>query len=439
MRNSVLKAFSEFSLLGDYRGATVTVALSGGADSMALLHMLLSLKEELGIKVEAAHFNHLIRGDEAKRDEDFVKEQCQLLGVKLYCGQGDAPEYSKQNGISLETAAREMRYDYLNRINKDFVATAHTASDNLETILFNLSRGASLEGLCGIPPKRDIFIRPLILCTRAQIEDYCEQNGIPFVTDSTNLSDEYTRNKIRHNIIPVLKELNPSVEKAVARTARALKRDSEYIESRVQELLKTEVGDSGELNVKSFSAIEYPIKSRAVKIYIESVTGKRNLETVHIKSVLSVIEASGKVSLPGSFTAECVGGSLRVYKGKSESPKTEYDVTMTQINADFFEKDSNVNNLFLKNAIDCDKIIGKLVVRTRNTGDSIRLKNRGCTKPLTKLYNECHIPENLRSTLPVIADDKGVVWIHGIGVAHRAAVTNLSKHIIKIDVRENIC
>lgn len=436
MKNSVLKAFKDFTLLGDYRGATVTVALSGGADSMALLNVLLELKDELGITVEAAHFNHLIRGLEADRDEEFVKEQCKRLGVKLYSGQGDVPKKSQTEGISLETAAREMRYDYLSRINKDFVATAHTASDNLETVLFNLSRGAAIDGLCGIPPKRDIFIRPLILASRQQIEDYCKENNIPFVTDSTNLSDDYTRNKIRHNIIPVLKELNPSVERSVTRMTVNLRADSAYLNKQATDFFKENVTDNGELDLKNLDSLDMAIKSRVIKSYVNSVTKNNSLEAVHIKALLHLTEANGKTNLPCGFTAVCDNGYLTVYKGNENPAKTEFDVEMIEIDAENFKNLQNVNNLLLKNALDCDKIVGKLVLRTRMTGDSIRLKNRGCTKTLKKLYTECHIPESLRDTLPVIADNEGVVWIHGIGVAHRAAVTENSEHILKIDVRE---
>jgi len=436
MKNSVLKAFEEFSLLGDYRGATVTVALSGGADSMALLYVLLELKGKLGINVEAAHFNHLIRGDEALRDENFVKEQCKKLGVRLYSGQGDVPHMSQEKGISLETAAREMRYDYLSRINKDFVATAHTASDNLETVIFNLSRGTAIDGLCGIPPKRDIFIRPLILCTREMIEQYCEEKGIPYVTDSTNLSDDYTRNKIRHNVVPVLKSLNPSVEKAVMRTAASLRQDNVFLEKQAADFLKANVNDKGELSVKQFDSLDVAVKSRIIKNFVNSAAGKNILETVHIKAVLHIVEKSGSVSLPQDFTAKCENKLLKVFKGENGEESPVFEVTVTQMTAENFKKELNVNNLLLKNALDCDKIVGKSVVRTRTAGDSIRIKNRGCTKTLKKLYTECHVPENVRDTLPVIADDKGVVWIHGIGVAHRAAVTENSEHILKISVRE---
>lgn len=436
MKKSVLKAFREFSLLGDYRNATVTVALSGGADSMALLYCLLSLKDELGITVEAAHFNHLIRGEEAERDEEFVKSQCKKLNVRLYCGQSDVPDFAKKKGISLETAARELRYDYLSRVNKDFVATAHTASDNLETVIFNLARGTSLEGLCGIPPKRDIFIRPLILCSRKRIEEYCKENNIPFVTDSTNLCDDYTRNKIRHNIVPILKELNPSVEKAVTRTSAKLKTDSAFLEKQAADFLKANVNEKGEFDLKNFDTLDIAIKGRAVKEYIESVTKQRNLEAVHIDAVLKVIPSCGSVSLPQKFTASVEYGFLKVKKGGISQNMPKYTVNMTECDNTFFGKNQNVNNLFLKNAIDCDKIVGQCVVRTRQSGDSVRLKNRGCTKTLTKLYNEHRIPKDNRDIIPVIADDNGVIWIYGIGVAQRVAVTENSVKILKIETQE---
>ena len=201
MKSQVLKAIERFSLLDN---RNITVALSGGADSMALLSVLLEIKGEFSLNITAAHFNHRIRGAEADRDEAFVKEYCEKKGVELFLGSGDVPSYAKEQGLSLELAARELRYEFLKSVSKGNVATAHTASDNAETVIFNLTRGSGAEGLCGIPPKRDIFIRPLILATREQIEEYCKENDIPFVNDSTNFCDDYTRNKIRHNVIPVL-------------------------------------------------------------------------------------------------------------------------------------------------------------------------------------------------------------------------------------------
>ena len=437
MKKAVLRAIKDFSLLGDYRNATVTVALSGGADSMALLHLLNSIKNELEISVEAAHFNHLIRGEEAERDENFVKDFCRNNGIKLYVGQGDVPAFAKEKGVSLETAARQMRYDYLSRINKDFIATAHTASDNLETVIFNLTRGTAIDGLCGIPPKRDIFIRPLIYASREQIEEYCKENDIPFVTDSTNLSDDYTRNKIRHNIVPILKEINPSVEKAIIRMSASLREDSIYIYKEADRILTTSTDQNGFLILDDILPLDIALKKRIIKKYVSDVTKQANLEAVHIDSVLYIMDKSGKTDLPGGWTAVSGGGKLKVLKSDTAQRKTEYIVEITETDNNFFEKNQNVNNLLLKNAIDCDKIVGKYTVRTRCTGDSIRLKNRGCTKNLTKLYNECNIPVDERDVIPVIADEKGVIWIYGIGVAHRCAISDKSKKILMIKTEKD--
>ncbi len=436
MKNAVLKAIRDFSLLGDYQGATVTVALSGGADSMSLLHILLSLESDLGITVEAAHFNHLIRGEEALRDEEFVKNQCRNLGVKLYLGQEDVPAFAKEKGISLETAARELRYEFLSRINKDFIATAHTASDNLETVLFNLARGSAIDGLCGIPPKRDIFIRPLILSTREKVEKYCEINNIPFVTDSTNLSDDYSRNKIRHKIVPILKEINPSIENTVGRMAVSLKEDSEYLKAEATDFLSANLTEKGELDLKKFDTLNRPIATRVIKQFIENAGVSP--EAVHINAVLAITKSQGKISLPRKMNAVSEAGILKIVPcGEDAQKESGYLVNITESDCDFFDNTKNVNNLLLKNSIDCDKIIGKSVLRTRLSGDSIRLKNRGCTKSLNKIYNESKIPAEERDKLPVIADDKGVIWIYGIGVAHRCAVDKNTKRVLIINSKKS--
>ena len=174
MEEKILNAVKRFSLLSC--GESVTVALSGGADSVSLLFALLQLQKKLGISVSAAHFNHMIRGAEADRDEAFAREFCERLGVPFTAGRGDVPQYAAENRISEETAARLLRYAFLEKAD-GLVATAHTASDNFETVLFNLTRGAALGGLCGIPPKRGKFIRPLLFCTREDIEEYCRESS----------------------------------------------------------------------------------------------------------------------------------------------------------------------------------------------------------------------------------------------------------------------
>ena len=201
MLKKVLAAIEDYGMLG--KGSTVTVALSGGADSVALLYCLLELKEQFSLNIRAAHLNHNLRGDESLRDANFVADLCKKLNVDLSLKSADVSSVAKETGESIELAARRVRYDFLNEVSGGIIATAHTASDSFETMLFNLSRGTAIKGLSGIPPKRDNLIRPLIYCTRADVEEYCKQNNISFVTDSSNLSDDYTRNKIRHNVVPV--------------------------------------------------------------------------------------------------------------------------------------------------------------------------------------------------------------------------------------------
>ncbi len=435
MEKLIIDAIQQYSMLPqDVK--CVTVALSGGADSMALLFSLLSLKKRLGITVKAAHFNHMIRGAEADSDEQFVKEQCDKAGIELAVGRADVPLYARKNSISIELAARKLRYEFFSKINEGVIATAHTSSDNLETVIFNLSRGTGPDGLCGIPPKRDIFIRPLIFCTRENIEEYCSKKGIPFVTDSTNLSDDYTRNKIRHNIIPVLKTLNPSVEKAVQRTASLLKEDSEYISSMVEEYL-TENTVENRLRVGSLGELSPAVAKRVVKRFIENMFPQCDTELVHIESVLKIVHKGGQIHLPSLCTAVIENGYLKILRnGENEQKPKEFIVDITEVDISFIEENKKINNLLLNNSLDCDKIIGKSVLRTKQSGDKIRLRNRGCTKTLNRIFSENKIPVRDREVIPVIADDKGVIWIHGIGVAERCNVCNKSKRILKISVEE---
>ena len=188
---------------------SVAVGVSGGADSMCLLHILSKLKEEYSIILKAVHINHGIRGDEAMRDENAVRAYCEKAGIELLVFHKDIPYLAKKMGLGEEECGRQVRYECFSEAHCDAVATAHSLSDSIETLIFNLSRGTGTKGLCGIPPVRDgNIIRPLIDCTREEIENYCKENGVPYVTDSTNLTDDYKRNYIRHKIVPALSEVN---------------------------------------------------------------------------------------------------------------------------------------------------------------------------------------------------------------------------------------
>lgn len=428
MEEKVLRAIEKFGMLDGVND--VTVALSGGADSMCLLHSLLVIKDTYSLNITAAHLNHMIRGKEALRDEEFVIEQCKKLGVELFVERADVPKYARENKISIELAARQIRYDFFQRIAKGVVATAHTASDNIETVILNLTRGASLKGLCGIPPKRDKFIRPLIYCTRADVEEFCKDKGIDFVTDSTNLSDEYTRNNIRHNVVPVLKQLNPSLEENIVRMCENLREDYASLEALADSYLNGKI-QKNVLNLDGIDKIDKSIRKIALVKFVNSLNFDIQLNSFHLDKLLLLTQNSGKTGLPNNFSAICDGSTLRIESNDLANGQS-FNVKIEKADKKLITESKKVNNLLLNNAIDCDKISGELVIRTRLPGDNIRLAGRGNTKTLKKLYNENKIPLNLRETLPVISDDLGVVWVSGIGVAERCAIKESSKNICLI-------
>ena len=228
MRDKVLDTIEKYEMIG--QGDHVCAAVSGGADSAALLAFLLSLREPMGLTVTACHLNHCLRGAEADRDEAFVRELCQRWQVPLTVERVEVAELARQEHLSEETAGRKARYALFERLHRETgckVATAHTLSDNMETVLFSMARGTGLRGMCGIQPVRDYLIRPLIAVTRQEVEAYCAKNGIGFVTDSTNFSEEYTRKRIRLRLIPELPEAFAHLIEAMGEGYELVSREAE--------------------------------------------------------------------------------------------------------------------------------------------------------------------------------------------------------------------
>lgn len=425
MIEKILKAIKDYSMLGAHR--RVTVALSGGADSVALTNSLNSLKEILGFELSAVHFNHRIRGRESDSDEEFCRDFCRKLGIELTVGSADVPAIAAAKKQSIELAARECRYEFFDSLDTDVIATAHTASDNLETVIFNITRGTGLAGLCGIPPKRGKYVRPLIYCTRDEIERYCEANDLSFVNDSTNDIDDCSRNIIRHKVIPALREINPSVENTSLTSSKIFETDNNCLDKAASMAYKMAY-DNGTLKVSTFIDIDDAIVSRLLKKYYYSICNE-NIDGKHLKELLALCSSEGKISLQKKRTAECRDGVLKI---NVPLVKKEFTVNIEETVNNFFGEEQKVNNLLLKNAIDCDKIVGEVALRTRIEGDKIRLANKNGTKTFKKLYNEYKIPADERENLPVISDDEGPVWVYKIGVADRCAVNSDTKRVFVI-------
>lgn len=291
----------------------VLLALSGGADSSALLDALC----EMGVRLSAAHVNHCIRGDEADRDEEFCKNLCRERGVELFLLREDVPARAKESGESVEEAARRIRYAFFERVMSErgipVLATAHNADDNAETVLLNLVRGSGSRGACGIPRTRELscgtLVRPILSVSRDQIERYCAERSLSYVTDSTNLSDDYARNRIRHKVLPELKGLNSDFLGAVSRFCAVIGEDCDHLDTAARELLKCGA-PSAELLISQ----PRPIASRALLFFLRE-RGARP-EARHVEALLDAAKNKkrGGVSLPGGVTAFFEGGVLTVKK-----------------------------------------------------------------------------------------------------------------------------
>ncbi len=421
MTDKMLRALSEFSML-EY-GDRVVVALSGGADSVALLHVLNSIKEKYNLTIYVCHLNHLIREGEADRDEQFVKSLCETLGIELFVKRVDVTALAKEQKISLELCGRNVRYEFFSELADKLsakIATAHTASDNVETVLYNLTRGTSVTGLCGIRPVRDNIIRPLILATRAEVEQYCSEHGLSYVTDSTNLTDDYTRNNIRHNAVPTLAQINADLEGAVSRMCASMADIKDYIDKiSIKEIksCKTEHGYS----CKKLFELDNAILSNALFLICKECDA--NATNRHIELIIEAMKNGGCVDLLCNKRVVCKQGILRVVDTALDS---HFDAVKFKYSDDFAfisEKElKNINKKLLNNCISCDIITDGTVLRTRCEGDTFTLADRDVTKSLKKLLNELKIPAEKRSSLKVVANGSDVLWLEGVGVSKQGRV-----------------
>lgn len=292
-------------------GKRIAVALSGGADSVFLLDLLCKAAKEKKFSLYAIHINHMIRGKEADRDENFCRELCKKLGVRFLCERRNVPSEAEISGKTLEEAARDARYSSFEKLMESeeipVIATAHNADDLAENILIRLIRGTSLEGICGIPSERELrygkVVRPILSVSKKEITEYCSKNGLQYVTDSTNLCDDYTRNKIRNRIIPMIEEINPAFLSVSARNAELFSRDSDLIEGEAERIYRESLSDRGVI-ISNVREKHKALLSRVINKHC-IICGARP-EQKHIEALVSAIESGidTSLSLPGKKTRD---------------------------------------------------------------------------------------------------------------------------------------
>lgn len=301
----IAAAISDYNMISD--GDAVVIALSGGADSVSLLYALKKLSAQLQFNLSACHVNHGLRGEESDGDMRFCQQLCEKLGVELHILNTDVKQF-QQKHESIEETARRVRYDFFSEVSRSKkLATAHNSNDTAETVLLNMMRGTGLKGLCGIPPVRGNIIRPLIYCSRDEVEQFCKENSLTYVTDKTNLSDDYTRNKVRHLILPEMLKINPSLLDTMARMQQNLREDSELLETLGSDALNAAKGTRGYKTVV-LSQQPKPVLRRAIKQLL--ISGSIEPSALRIEMAEEIILlGKGKIN-------PCRGKFVTIRKGE---------------------------------------------------------------------------------------------------------------------------
>ena len=398
MLNKLLKCIRQYDMVTP--GDRVICAVSGGADSMALLFAMYLLREKLGITVAAAHYNHCLRGQESDRDEAFVRGFCDRYDIELFVGSGAVTAGEK----GLEAAAREARYGFLKTL-PGKIATAHTADDNAETVLMHLVRGTGLKGLGGITPVRDPLIRPMLYVTREEVLAFLQDYHISYVVDSSNETDAFLRNRLRHHVMPILRRENPRLAENVSAMALRLREDEAVLSETVE---KTD-------SVTELRNMKPSQRSRVLSQLLQE-WGVREPEAQHIAMAEGLVfsrKPSAAADFPGGITLRRNYDRLEV----SEEEACLAPVTLAcpgvteayglRVTCDVADNSGKLPDSFTVAPQ------GTVFLRSRQPGDSMRLQ--GGTKTLKKLFIDRKIPASRRMQIPVIADELGVLWVCEFG------------------------
>lgn len=451
MNHKALLTIQKYQMLTP--GDRVMVGLSGGADSCALLHFLQSIRQAYHLDILACHVHHGLRGEEADQDEAFVRNLCDRLQIRLLVHHADVASAARQRRISTELCGRQIRYEYFECKAKELdakIATAHTASDNLETVLLALTRGTGLLGLCGIPPVRGNIIRPLIEVTREEVEAYCQQQKIPFVTDSTNLSRDYTRNRIRLDAVPTLKAVNPAVEANISAFSDRMREIQAFLQSSARTLLeeaRTDQGYRAEILQKSPPALRH----EALRL----LCGELAIipEAKHLALLDNIVYNGGALELRRRVYAR-MKNHIFFLEQREDPPEPlvpeplplsvgttamirHKKLSTELVNIEEYNNRKKIEKFLFHNALDYDTIGVVPYIRTRRQGDRFCPAGRNCTKTLKKLMNELHLPQKERNERLLLADGSTVLWIEGVGVAHQCRVGETTQRVLLVRCEPN--
>ncbi|MFO7154788.1 MAG: tRNA lysidine(34) synthetase TilS [Caldicoprobacter oshimai] len=459
MLAKVLHTIHKYNMLSP--GERVLVGISGGPDSVALLHVLKRLEKDMGIEVYAAHVHHGIRGTVADRDAEFVAQLCQQWNVPLFVERVDVPRLADEWGLTLEEAGRIVRYRFFDKVLQDIrghkVALGHNRDDQAETILHHILRGTGMQGLQGIKPVRqNKFIRPLIEVSRAEIEEYCHQNGLEFRVDATNQDVAYTRNRIRHELIPYIKRhFNPNIVDALVRMGAIIRDEEEFLQDYCQKeydkLVRAFSQNKLRIDLDEFLARPIAVRRRVLRMALKSIGGTLDeIGANHVEDILDMALNSttgAMLTLPNDIKALKDYDNLVVWRGefRPSVPPFEYSldvpgsVIIKECGIEVIVQRVQHKEVSFSSPwrayIDGDVINGKLRVRNRRQGDRFKPFGMEGTKKLKEYFIDRKVPRHERDGIPLVVDEKNIIWVVGWQIHDDYKVTPRTHNIVKLEAR----
>lgn len=434
MREKIRKTIIQFQMIP--KGARLVVGLSGGADSVALLHALHGMQEEFAWQLIAVHIHHGLRGEEADGDARFAEDFCASLGIPCIVKRYDVKAEAKAHGLGEEETGRLLRYAAFRQAagERGFIAVAHHQKDQAETVLMRLCRGTGLKGLTGMQPVRENICRPLLFCTRAEIEEYCRENGLLWKEDSTNREEKYTRNKLRLRVLPLLEEINPQAVAHIANTAALLAEEEDFLEQQAKAFWKKvqlpSLPEEVCLSIEKLQALHPAMRRRILRKAVGQFQ-KRDISQKQLAALEELLaKESGKhLDFPEGLHAENRYGALVLSQTAAEQAEgfcyvlpLEKEIQIPEAGIAVFvslqEKNIEISAETCTNVFDYDKIEHTLFCRTRKRGDVIPLQQG--RKKIKELFIDEKIPRAERQRYPLIAAGDAVIWVPGLRKAFGA-------------------
>ena len=439
-------------------GERVVVGISGGADSVALLHALWELRGDFHFSLLAAHLDHQLR-PEGEKEAGFVRKLAGRLGVPFCGGQADVRSYQKEKGLTVQEAAREVRYSFLAGVAKKNqaakIALGHTADDQAESLIMRILRGSGTRGLSGIPPMRNgVYIRPLIGVWREEIESFLKEKRIVYLTDPSNQSQQYLRNRIRHELLPLLQQYNPRIRHVLVQMADLFRAEEEFWEAHLSEkfagIVRSRRKETLILDVPALLSQPLPLRLRCLRKAIEKIQGHlRRISLPHIWAINNLLEASGPnrtLKLPQGLTVTRAYQALHLSRSGEEAIPFEHPVPgpgyveIPEIGRGMrFEIQSRRRKVLFDESpqvalLDFDDLEFPLTLRSFHPGDRFQPLGMEGEKKIKDLFIDCKVPALQRKRIPLLCQGKRILWVAGVRIDHRARLKPETQRILRAEL-----